>query len=411
MDLIHLQRYILFFKILHQRSFFIIFTSFFIVSHATNQINLKKSNFHSRMQRFTNFFCNFAFQKTTLMESSIKDILFESLKISSPSGFEEQVIDLFQKTVSPYVDEIIVDANGNCIAHKKGCGKKIMFMAHADEIGLMISYIDDNGFLYFKEIGGIDTNILPGLRVCIMGKEGPITGVIGRKAIHLQDKNEGNKDLSPEDLWIDIAAKDKADALSKVQIGNVASFLAQPLLMSNTIITSKALDDKIGMAVLVGLARNLQAISTDDDIYLVASIQEELGARGAQMVTEAICPNVGIAIDVTHATDYPTISPAKDGDISLGKGVVIPVGPNMNKGISQSLIDIAQQKGVPYQLEAIAKPTGTDARMIQDASTGIRTSLISIPCRYMHTPCEMISLADADSAITLLTEFLQHREN
>ena len=359
----------------------------------------------------SHLFCNFAFQKTTQMESSVKDLLIESLKLSSPSGYEEQVIDLFQKAVSPYIDEVIIDVNGNCIAHKKGSGKKIMLMAHADEIGLMITYIDSKGFLYFKEIGGIDTNLLPGLRICITGKRGPIIGVIGRKPIHLQNKDEGNKDLSPEDLWIDIAAKDKTDALSKVQIGNVASFIGQPTQLSDTIVTSKALDDKIGLAILAGLARNLQHITTDNDVYLVASIQEELGARGAQTVTEAIRPDLGIAIDVTHATDYPTISPSKDGDVSLGKGVVVPVGPNMDKGISQALIDMAQSKGIPYQIEAIAKPTGTDARMIQVASTGIRTSLISIPCRYMHTPCEMVSLADADSAIALLTEFLRHREN
>ena len=225
--------------------------------------------------------------------------------------------------VSPYIDEVIIDVNGNCIAHKKGSGKKIMLMAHADEIGLMITYIDSKGFLYFKEIGGIDTNLLPGLRICITGKRGPIIGVIGRKPIHLQNKDEGNKDLSPEDLWIDIAAKDKTDALSKVQIGNVASFIGQPTQLSDTIVTSKALDDKIGLAILAGLARNLQHITTDNDVYLVASIQEELGARGAQTVTEAIRPDLGIAIDVTHATDYPTISPSKDGDVSLGKGVVV----------------------------------------------------------------------------------------
>lgn len=340
------------------------------------------------------------------MDQKIKEALYESLQMASPSGSEELVTNLFQRMVSPYVDEVYTDVNGNCIAHKKGSGQKIMLMAHADEVGLMISYIDDRGFLYFKEIGGIDTNLLPGQRVSIMGQQGSITGVIGKKPIHLQEKSESNKALNPEDLWIDIAAKDKADAESKVQIGSVAIFQCTPTHLNDTLLLSKSLDDKIGLAVLMGLAQNLQSQQTDKDIYLVASVQEELGARGAQMVTAAILPDIGIAIDVTHATDYPTMSPAKDGDISLGKGAVIPLGPNMSKGINQTLINLAKTNDIPYQIEAIARPTGTDAREIQVAGTGIQTGLISIPCRYMHTPSEVVSLADADSAIALLTAYL-----
>lgn len=340
------------------------------------------------------------------MDQKIKEALYESLQMASPSGSEECVTALFADTIRPFVDEVYTDVNGNCIAHKKGSGQKIMLMAHADEIGLMISYIDNQGFLYFKEIGGIDTNLLPGLRVSIMGQQGPITGVIGKKPIHLQEKSENNKALPPEDLWIDIAAKDKTDAESKVQIGSVATFQGTPTQLNGALLLSKSLDDKIGLAVLMGLAQNLLSQTTDKDIYLVASVQEELGARGAQMVTEAILPDIGIAIDVTHATDYPTMSPTKDGDISLGKGAVIPMGPNMSKGINQTLINLAKANNIPYQVEAIARPTGTDAREIQVAGTGIQTGLISIPCRYMHTPSEVVSLADADSAIALLTAYL-----
>jgi len=344
------------------------------------------------------------------MESWLKDILHQMLLTASPSGSEEQITTLFAEQIRPFVDEVYTDVNGNCIAHKKGSGPKVMLMAHADEIGLMISYIDDRGFLYFKEIGGIDTNILPGQRVSIMGQQGPVSGVIGKKPIHLQDKSENTKQLEPEDLWIDIAAQDKADAQSKVQIGDVATLQGSPVMLNDTLLLSRSLDDKIGLAVLMGLAQNLQSIHTDKDIYLVASVQEELGARGAKMITEAIRPDVGIAIDVTHATDYPTMSPDKDGDISLGKGAVIPMGPNMSKGINQQLINLAKSNGIPYQIEAIARPTGTDAREIQVAATGIRTGLISIPCRYMHTPSEVVSLADADSAIELLSAYLHTRE-
>ena len=341
------------------------------------------------------------------MDKALKEALFQSLSMAAPSGSEGQVTNLFRDFVSPYVDEVTTDANGNCIAHKRGSGSKIMLMAHADEIGLMISYIDDRGFLYFKEIGGIDTNILPTQQVIIMGKQGSIKGVIGRKPIHLQEKSDNKKDLSPEDLWIDIVATCKEDALAKVQIGSVATFDPNATDLSESLVLSKSLDDRIGLAVLMGIAQNLPQLDTDADIYLVASVQEELGARGAKMITESIRPDIGIAIDVTHATDYPSMSPAKDGDIALGKGPVIPLGPNMTKGINQSLAAIADSKSIPYQVEVIAKPTGTDAREIQVAASGIKTGLISIPCRYMHTPSEVVSLADSDNAIALLTEFLQ----
>lgn len=340
------------------------------------------------------------------MESWLKDILHKMLLTASPSGSEEQITALFAEQMCPFVDEITTDANGNCIAHKKGTGPKIMLMAHADEIGLMISYIDERGFLYFNQIGGIDTNILPGLRVVIQGKQGPVTGIIGKKPVHLQSEKDKGNSLSPDDLWIDIAATNKANALTKVQIGSVATFEPHVQMLTDDIILSKSLDDKIGLAVLLGVAKTIQEKPTSADLYFVASVQEELGARGAQTVSEAILPEIGIAVDVTPATDHPSTSSVRDGDICLSKGPVIPLGPNMSKGINQSLTSIAEACHIPYQVEAIAKPTGTDARMIQVAGQGIKTGLVSIPCRYLHTPGEIVSFTDANHAVALLAEYL-----
>lgn len=339
------------------------------------------------------------------MNQRLLDFLNKVLTNSSPSGNEEQVTDLFKDFVSSFVDDVNVDANGNFIAHKKGIGPKVMLMAHADEVGLMISYIDKDGFLYFKEIGGIDTNILPSQRVLVHSSKGPVLGVIGKKPIHLQDKSEGARELNPEDLWIDISAKDKTQALESVQIGDVATIISEPVILPNETIVSRALDDKIGLTVLAGVAQNLDDVKAD--VYLVSSVQEELGARGAQMVSEYIKPDVGIAIDVTHATDYPTMNPVKDGDVCLGKGVVVPLGPNLHRDISRKFLSIAQEKDISVQIEAIAKPTGTDAREIQVSGCGIKTGLVSIPCRYMHTPNEIVSLKDAESAIKLLSEYLK----
>lgn len=334
-----------------------------------------------------------------------RNLLNNLLLASCPSGSEGPVIELFHKFITPFVDECYTDVNGNFIAHKKGSGKKVMLVAHADEIGLMVSYIDDNGFLYFKEIGGIDTNLLPGRKVRIEGANGPVIGVIGKKPIHLQEKSEGTKELNAEDLWIDIAASGRSEAESKVEIGSVATTISSPELLANDIWAAKSFDDRIGLYVLAGVASSLK--ETNADLYFVASVQEELGARGAQTVTESVSPDVGIAIDVTHATDYPSMSPAKDGDIRLGKGVVIAVGPNMTKQVCEDLKKTAIDSGIPYQVEALARPTGTDARMIQVAGTGVLTGLLSVPCRYMHTPNELISIKDADFAVRLVVEYLK----
>lgn len=333
-----------------------------------------------------------------------KQFLNELLTAFGPSGSEEQVMNLFRNSMSPCVDEISIDAMGNCIAHKKGDGPKVMITAHADEIGLMVHYIDEKGFLYFKEIGGVDTALLMGRKVIIHGNDGLVIGVIGKKPIHLQDKKSSSQEVSSEDLWIDIAARDGDDARMKVSIGAIATVLSDVAYLSDTVVASKALDNRIGIFVLTEIARRLNDMKAD--IYLVATVQEELGARGAQIVAAIIQPSIGIAIDVTHATDYPTSNVVHDGDIQIGKGVVIPNGPNMDKTLTAEMMKIAKDTDIPYQMEAIARPTGTDARMIQVSGTGVKTGLLSIPCRYMHTPNEIVSLNDANACVRLLIEYL-----
>lgn len=340
------------------------------------------------------------------MNKGVCDFLTNILVIPSPSGHEEEVLALYTSTISPFVDEVYTDVYGNVIAHKKGNGsQKLMFMAHADEVGLMITYIDENGFLYFQEIGGIDTNLLTGMYMEINGIHGVIIGIIGKKPVHLLSKEDGGKELKAEDLWIDIGAENKTDALKQVQIGCCATFSAKVVQLTDNRIVSKSLDNKIGVAIMVQIAQQLSTEKMDTDIYFVASVQEELGARGARTATSAIIPNIGIAIDVTHATDYPTMSPIKNGDIKLGKGVVIPVGPNINKSINKKLFQIAQNKGLKYQVEPIPYPTGTDANFIQVSGMGVRTGLVCVPCRYMHSANEIIDITDVDITISLLTEF------
>ena len=342
------------------------------------------------------------------MDFSYINFLQKVAKMVAPSGNEKEVLDLWSNEISAYVSDTYSTSLGNVVAVKHGtcdCRKKIMLTAHADEIGLIITYIDNDGFLYFNEIGGIDTNLLPGKVVSIKGINGLIDGVIGVKPVHLQERGNNKQNLSPENLWIDINVKDKEEALEFVQIGCVAT-LTSDFLVRGSRITGKAMDNRCSLAVLLAVARSLYNVSVDNDIYYVATVQEEIRARGAQTAAFHINPDMCIVLDVTHATDYPSMSPVKDGDIKLGNGGVIAVGPNMDNSISRKLVFTSEEKKIKYQLEAIAGPTGTDANTIQISKEGIPTGLVSIPCRYMHSPVEIVDEEDLKMTTKSLTEFI-----
>lgn len=341
------------------------------------------------------------------MEITKENILKDLLMTPSPSGSEQPIIKKMAMFLKDYIDELTIDNYGNLIAFKYGANsnKKLMLAAHADEVGMMVTHIDNNGFLSFQEIGGIDTNLLPGQRVEIHNHQGVVTGIIGKKPIHLQDRDAKAKDYDAEDLWIDIAAKDKEEAESKVEVGDYITYQTQPVVLQHDVWTSKALDDKVGLLTLVEVAKALDGKQPAMDVYFVASVQEELGARGIRTAALGINPDYGIAIDVTHATDYPTCSPQKSGEIKVGNGIVIAKGPNIDKTIGRKLIDLAKQQNIKYQIEPIARPTGTDANFMQVSGTGVKTALLSIPCRYMHSPNEIVSLVDVNEGVRLLTHF------
>lgn len=343
------------------------------------------------------------------MEITTENILKDLLMIPSPSGNENAIVKKVAMYLKDYIDAFEIDSYGNLIAWKHGVNstKKLMLAAHADEVGMMVTYIDNNGFLSFQEIGGIDTNLLPGQRVEIHTRQGVVTGIIGKKPIHLQDRDAKAKDYDAEDLWIDIAAQNKEEAEKMVEVGDYITYQTQPIILQNGVWTSKALDDKVGLLTLIEVARALDGKQPAMDICFVASVQEELGARGIRTATLGINPDFGIAIDVTHATDYPTCSPQKSGEIKVGGGIVIAKGPNINQSMGRKLIDLAKQQNVKFQIEPIARPTGTDANFIQVSGTGVKTALLSVPCRYMHSPNEVVSLVDVNEGVRLLTHFCE----
>ncbi|UKK67543.1 M42 family metallopeptidase [Prevotella communis] len=337
------------------------------------------------------------------MDEFLKNIL----TIPAPSGYEEEFQNIFKEHIKKYVDRVETDNMGNIIAVREGPmgSPKIMLSAHCDEVGFLISNIDENGFLYVQEIGGIDTDLLPGRKVDIHTEKGKIAGIIGKKAIHLT-RGEEKKKLEVSDIWIDIAANSKENAEKRVQIGDFVTYAKDVVFYENGFLASPSTDDRIGVWTLLETAKMLAEQLLNCSVYFVSSCQEELGARGAKTAADYIHPDVGIAIDVTHATDYPTADTKVTGRINLGNGPVITMGPNINSWVCHQLKALA--KDIPVQYEVIARPTGTDANVMQLSSGGIKTALVSIPCRYMHTPYEMVSVDDARQTAQLLGQFVLH---
>lgn len=311
----------------------------------------------------------------------------------------------FSDDIKSFVSEVRTDVLGNIIAHKQGVGKRILLIAHHDVVRLMVSHIDGNGFLYVKPAGCIDVSILSARKVIIKHEDKSIIGVIGKKPVHLI-REEQNSKVTYENLWIDIGAKNQAEALQMVSKGDYAYFCSGYDEMPNNLITGSYLDDQVGVNVLLKLAEQLDKKEISWDVYFVASNHEEIGMRGASVLALSIKPEVCICIDVTHATDYPTMNVISDGDVKLGEGCVLAKGPNVYPELFNSLEETAIKNKIMYQVEASPYPTGTDANVIQLSGEGVKTALVSIPCRYMHTPHEVCSKKDVESAIRIIIEYL-----
>lgn len=344
----------------------------------------------------------------TEIDDSLLCLLNELTSTPSPSGFEKPVQQIFQKFTEKYVDDCWIDVNGNFIAHKRGISDKIlMLIAHSDEIGLMVKYIDETGFIRFSKIGGVDVGALQGQKVIVYHNGNNVHGVIGRKPIHMKihtDK-ENSKPIEIGELWIDVGASSKEEAEKIVAVGDIITFEPSFNALSNNLIVCKSADDKVGLLVMAAVLKNLAQYKTDANLYIVSSVQEEIGLRGAVTATYIIKPDVCVAIDLTHATDYPTVNKNVYGDIKLNSGVVIPIGANVNGQLQDFLKEVAKKNTINYQIEALPNNSGTDASVVQISRGGVMTGLINIPCRYMHSPIEVISKSDICSAINLLTEF------
>jgi len=340
------------------------------------------------------------------MDSQALAFFKRLLETPSPSGFEQPVQQVVREYVGDFADKIESDVHGNLIAVRNPeAPLRLMLAGHSDQIGFLVQYVDSDGFLWIQPIGGWDPQILIGQKLTVWPKGEPIAGVVGRKPIHLLTDEERKTVPKLKDLWLDIGAKDKEQAASLVAVGDPVTLELGFRPMLNNLASAPAMDDKTGLWVAVEALRRTAGRRLNCALYAVATVQEEIGMRGAMTSAYGIQPHVGIAIDVTFATDCPTIDKKQEGDIALGKGPVIYRGPNMNPRVVERLVEAAQAKELAYQMAANGRATGTDANVIQISRAGVAAALVSIPNRYMHSPVEMISLDDIDRAADLLAEF------
>jgi endoglucanase len=340
------------------------------------------------------------------MRKQSYDFLKSMLETPSVSGFEQPVARLIHRQMKRVADSVETDVHGNTIVALNPEGSpRVMLAGHYDQIGLMVRHINDDGFIYFSAVGGIDPTVLPGSVVTIQTNKGAVPGVIGRKPIHLmkpEERGQGKVELT--DLWIDIGAKNKAEARRLVSVADPITYRLGVEQLSNDLITSPGMDDKVGCFVVMEALRLAATKKLKCALYAVATVQEELGLRGARTSCFGIDPSVGIAVDVTHATDNPGADKRVAGDIAIGSGAVIERGANINPVLGKLLIDTAKRKKIRYQLSAAPVATGTDANVMQISRSGVAAALLSIPNRYMHTQVEVVGLRDIEACAKLLAE-------
>ena len=330
------------------------------------------------------------------------------LETPSPSGFETRGQKVWMDYVRPFADEVHSDAYGNCFAvlNPKG-SPTVLFAGHSDEIGFMISNINDDGFVYFQTIGGSDPGLARGQRVVIHGRNGPVPGVIGQLAIHLQEPEDRKKVPDFHNMFIDIGAKSRAEAAEKVRVGDPITYDVGVLPLLNGRIAARACDNRIGTfaaAEALRLAAQHRA-QLKARVIAVSTIQEENGLYGATMAGYSAAPDVALVVDVTHATDIPPCNKNRNGDVRVGAGPVISIGSANHPVVNARLEKVAKREHIALQFEANPRATGTDADAIFRQRGGIATTSIGLPNRYMHSPVEVVDPADLEKIAQLLAAF------
>jgi endoglucanase len=340
------------------------------------------------------------------MEAASYQFLKDLLATPSPPGYERPVQEIVRAWAKKYTNHVTTDRHGNVIAVlNPDKPQRIMLAGHCDQLSLMVQYIDAEGFLYVQPMGGWDMQVLLGSNLLVWTKSGPIPGVVARKAPHLMTGEEKNKVPHFHDIWVDIGVKDKKEAEELVAVGDTITLVLGLREIRNQLVAAPAMDDKVGVWTVFETLRLLHNQPLDCSVYCVSTVQEEIGLRGATTSAYGIHPTVGIAVDVTHATDTPGSEKKSVGECTLGKGPVLTRGPNINPHVYERLSAAAKEKEITVQRKGHPKGTGTDANSIQLSRDGVAAGLVGIPNRYMHSPVEMVHLGDLEKAAQLLAAF------
>jgi putative aminopeptidase FrvX len=334
----------------------------------------------------------------------IPPVLRSLLTATGPSGYETAPAAVFREAAGAFA-EVSGDVMGSSWARVKGTaeGPTLAIVGHIDEIGLIVTHIDDDGYLRFIGVGGWDTQILVGQRVELTTRDGLVPGVIGKKPIHLLKDEERKKVAEIKELHIDVGAKNGEEARGMVRIGDTAVISGEPVDLPNGRAASRSMDNRLGCYVAYEAARLVaEAGGAAGDVVAVAAVQEETTFGGAQTTAYALRPDLAIIVDVTHATDAPGIDLNDLGSHPFGSGPVIERGSNLHPAVFELLHEAGEADGIPFTVAASARHTGTDADAMHVSRGGIPCGLIGVPLRYMHSPVEMVDLADVDAAARLI---------
>ncbi len=336
--------------------------------------------------------------------SKTPGLLDKLLRTAGPSGYEAPAASVWREAAS--FASVSTDGIGSSVARIGEASPLLTVVGHIDEIGLVVRHIDEKGFLWFATIGGWDPQILVGQRVEIQGASGPVQGVVGRKPLHLLDAEQRKQVVEMKSLHIDIGAADREEAAALIRVGDPVVIASEPQDMLGNRLVSRSMDNRLGAYVgLEALRRCDERDSLKASFAAVAAVQEEIGLFGARTSAFALEPDLAVVVDVTHATDAPGIDEKELGSHILGSGPVIYRGSTLSPKVFELLVETAEEAGIEHTVGATGNSTGTDADGVQFARSGIPTGLVSIPLRYMHSPVEMVDLADVEATVELIAAF------
>jgi putative aminopeptidase FrvX len=344
---------------------------------------------------------------------SAPELLQSLLTAPGPPGHESEPARVWREAAEAFADEVTTDKLGSTIARVNGSGDGplMVVVGHIDEIALLVSHVSDKGYLHVVQSGGWDAQVLVGQRVQVFTRDGVLPGVVGRKPPHLTDAEERKKAVELKNLHVDIGAKDADEARSLVATGDQVLIAAEPLELPNGRLASRALDNRLGVFVAIEVARRVkEAGGNAGPVAGVAAVQEEIGAHGARVMAYGLEPDLAVVVDVTHATDAPGVDAGELGEHGLGSGPVITRGAIVSRRVNDLLDEVAAAEGIACTTEASGSRTGTDADAVHLSRTGVPTAVVSIPLRYMHSPVELVDLADVEATIRLITALALHLE-